>query len=89
MVQVLDKSFMVCDDCVQVIANGDYTGLDYHYDSDEADRRMIEINRGLRIAGGHVIMGDTDKDLEWSRKPCDCCDAIPHGRRFHCVVLGD
>ena len=87
--KVLDDNFMVCSDCIQVIANGDYSGLDYSCDVEEkfSEKRVDEINAGLEDNPG-IACGDADKDEEFSTQPCECCGESLHGSRHHCVILG-
>jgi phosphoribosylaminoimidazole (AIR) synthetase len=88
MAEIINDEYMVCADCIVVIATGDYTALDYCYQADESEKRMKEINSGLSQAGGYVLGGESDRDEEFSRRPCDCCGSSLHGARTHCVVLG-
>jgi hypothetical protein len=76
---------LVCEDCLQAIANDDYTGLDHHYRLDEADQRMAEIKAGLARLG-QVYTGDHRRDQEFSQARCDCCGLARAGRRYHCWV---
>ena len=87
--EILDDNFMVCEDCIQVIANDDYTGLDYHYNEQDSQRRMDEINAGLEKVGAGLCCGDSDKNDDFSLYSCDCCGSDLHGERFHCVILGE
>ncbi|WMC09545.1 hypothetical protein PU634_10495 [Oceanimonas pelagia] len=79
------KDIYVCVDCLMAIANNDYSGLDYHYGPEEAERRMEEINAGLAELGW-VSLGDQDLDKEFDNQPCDCCGDIDAGARHHCYV---
>lgn len=83
--RVLNADMLVCVDCAMVIANADYSGLDYHYD--DPDARMEEINRGLSDAGGIIVSGDPENDREYSSYSCDCCRSSLAGYRHHCVLL--
>ncbi len=87
MVKVIDDQFMVCADCTPVLANGDYTHLDYYY-SDPAPV-IKAINEGINNAGGYIALGDRDQDHNFSRYSCDCCGTRLAGGRTHFVVLGD
>jgi hypothetical protein len=87
-VEVLDDNLMVCSDCMQMIANGDVSGLDYHYTEKQAARRLVEINEGMAAQGGQVVCGDVDNFDEFSGRPCGCCGDNLAGARHHCVVLG-
>ena len=85
MVDILDDEFMVCSDCLMVIANGDYSGL--AIDPSTEDQRTKEINDGLDSIEGYVACGDSDNDHEFSSRPCECCETHLAGSRHHCVVL--
>lgn len=84
--QILDDNFMVCSECIQAIANDDYSGLDYHYDRESADNRASHIRNGIMHAGGNICIGDSDKDEEFSTSSCDCCGGQLAGSRHHCVL---
>ena len=78
-----------CEDCTMVAVNGDYTGLDYHYSADEAEKRAQEINDGLAGLDGYVCHdGSRDSD-EFSTRKCDCCGTHLAGRRDYFIVLGE
>lgn len=85
MVSVIDDEFMVCVDCLMVVANGDYSGLAINPETE--DQRTAEINAGLESAGGYVAVGSQEKDLEFSSRGCDCCGCGLAGSLHHCVVL--
>jgi hypothetical protein len=92
MATVIDDNLMVCVDCLMVIANGDYTGLDYHTTPNSPDHgtmRAREIDDGLDSIKGYVCAGDSENDNEFSWYPCHCCGSKLGGSRHHCVVLGD
>ena len=63
MLEILDDEFMVCSDCLMVIANGDYSGL--AIDPSTEDQRIKEINEGLDSIEGYVDCGDSEKDHEF------------------------
>ena len=58
-----------CDDCVQAIANDDYTGMD--------DAREQEVRAGLERIGEYLIVGD-EYGFSWRR--CDVCDGLAGNR---------
>lgn len=86
MVKIIDDEYMVCVDCLMVIANGDYSGLALH---PAEDQRIEAINRGLDNAGGYVTVGDSEHDEEFSHRGCDNCNSGLAGSLHHCVILGD
>jgi len=82
----------ICDECRIAAVNGDFSGLDYSYDAERADERLIEITAGLGRLGWLVPCwseDDSDAQIEHSIEPCDCCGDRAHGRRWHFTVLGD
>ncbi len=87
MATIINDDFQACGDCTPVLANGDYTHLDYYYDEAEAEAVMARINQGMDEAGGYIAYGDRDKDIDFSRRRCDCCGSTLHGQRTHFVVL--
>jgi len=90
MVEVIDDNFMVCTDCLMIIANNDATGLDYSMDEEEAAEREQEIREAMaeiQREEGPIAVGDNDMDEEFSSSPCACCDTRLAGPRHHCVIL--
>lgn len=87
MIKVVDSNFMVCADCIQVIANGDYSSLDCHYDFTESEQRKKEIKDGLSATDGEVVVGEPESDKEFTSMACDCCASHLAGTRHHCIVI--
>ena len=90
MATIVNDSYMVCGDCFPVVANGDYSHLDYYYTEEEAKERKKEIDQGISTAvkGNHWISsGMTELDREFSRSPCDCCGDVLAGSRHHCILF--
>jgi hypothetical protein len=75
----------VCADCLQAIANDDYSGLDYFYNEAEAEAREKRIRKGIADLGRHVVT--TDEYEEFSRDECACCDTRLAGGRHGIAVL--
>lgn len=89
MVKIINDQFMVCADCTPVLANGDYSALDYYYDPTECEDKIKRINDGMASAGGYIALGDRERDHDFSTEWCDCCGTHLAGSRTHFVVLGD
>ena len=90
MVKIIDDQFMVCADCCGVLANGDYSALDYYYpDPAECEDKIKAIDQGMSRVEGYIALGDRERDHEFSRSRCDCCGTHLAGARTHFVVLGD
>ena len=83
------ENLAFCTDCTMVAVNGDYTGLDYHYSVDEAEKRAQEINDGLAALGGHICYDDNRDSDEFSTRRCDCCGSNLAGKRDYFIVLGE
>lgn len=88
MAEVIDDEYMVCGDCLMPIVYDDFSSLDFHYKGMAVDQRRAEITYGMSEAGGHIMCGDSEKDLEYSTRACDCCGSPLAGSRHHMVVLG-
>ncbi len=70
MARVIDDNVMVCTDCALYIANGE----------------LPETDDIWHPPHGHLYIGDSERDEEFSARRCDSCGALP-GARFHCVEL--
>jgi hypothetical protein len=89
MVEVIDDSFMVCEECMMIIATGDYSHLQYDYDENGADERVVEIDTAIDQVEGEIVPGNSEHDEEFSIKPCECCKSQLAGSRHHCVILSN
>jgi hypothetical protein len=88
---IIDDDFMVCTDCLMIIANDDASGLDYSLGEEEAEVREQEIRGAIteiQREEGQIAVGDSDRDDEFSPSPCACCGTRLAGARHHCVILG-
>ena len=90
MNEIISTEIMVCNDCLQAIANDDYTGLDYYLEPAEAEQRMHHIQQRLSELG-EVVVGDyyinpQAEDI-FSTQPCECCHSDLHGLRVACLIL--
>jgi len=84
-VTVIADDLLACDDCVQAIANDDYSGLDYCLSPDEAEAREAQIRAGIAGLGGYAVVGD-EYGFTWSA--CDVCGSDKGGTRHTIAVLG-
>ena len=80
--------YKVCDDCIMAIANDDYSGLDYHYDEEEANERMERIQQGMKGLGSNTVCMDDEPD-EFSVISCDCCGDHLAGRRHYVADISE
>ena len=90
MVKIIDDAFMVCGDCLMIIANNDASGLDYFLDEDAANKRDEEIRKAIsdiQSDGSYLVAGDDDQNDEFSSRACDCCGTRLAGERYHCRLL--
>lgn len=95
--RVIRDDIWLCTDCLMIAVNGDASGLDYHYDSETAEKRLADIEMGLNALGPHLVP-DFDSDSgegceeeigAWvTRKECDCCRDYHHGSRHRFAILG-
>jgi len=84
-ISILDDHFMVCTDCLMIIANDDASGLDYSLDEAAAAEREKEIREAIADLEGHIAVGDSGNDEEFSVSPCECCGTREAGKRHHCL----
>jgi len=91
-VDIIDDDFMVCTDCLMIIANDDASGLDYSLGEAEAEAREQEIREAIaeiQREEGQIAVGDSGRDDEYTSSPCPCCGTRLAGARHHCVILGN
>lgn len=77
---VLDDDCYVCQDCLMVIANDDDSGI-------EDEERAREVRECVYRGPGSWACGDSDKDMEFSRRTCDCCCEGLEGSRHHVILV--
>ncbi len=91
--RVVRDDLWLCHDCLFAAVNGDFTGLDAHYQKDESERRMVAIVAGLDRLGPHLVPDfDSEKGEgveDFSRRVCDCCGTRLAGTRHRFAVLGE
>lgn len=69
---------LACSDCVQAIANDDYSGIDYYASSEaESDARVAEIKAGIAAVPGYLVVGE---EYGFSWRPCAVCGALAGDR---------
>ena len=78
----------VCDDCWMAIATDDYTGFDYHYSPEEAERRIREVAAGIASFAPATLHAGDGSD-EFSRRACECCGSTGAGTRHEAIVFGE
>jgi len=78
-----------CADCVQPVANGDFSILYYSFVEEEADTKAFVIDCGMLELcdehGGSLHIGDLVD--EFSRERCDICGTTLAGSRHGIFVL--
>ncbi|SDK68941.1 hypothetical protein [Billgrantia gudaonensis] len=90
MATIVDDHFMVCADCLMIIANDDATGLDHFLDEESAAAREREVRLSIAAAQrdeSYIAVGDSERDEEFSTASCDCCKTTLAGSRHHCVLM--
>lgn len=64
--------FHVCDDCLLGIVNGDFSGIDYHYSGEEAEKRYNHVVKSINKMPPNITTGNNgDNDENYGT--CDCC----------------
>lgn len=81
------EELLLCQDCTSAAVNDDYTGLDYHYSPEQAEKVMADIKVGLMELGPGLTWDSNKPDVEFSRKPCDCCKSRLAGLRVHFTII--
>lgn len=66
--------YMVCQDCLMMIANGECEEPDDGW----SPEKMCDAN---------LVVGDDERNEEFSRDDCDCCGSVLAGSRHHCVDM--
>ncbi|WP_448144766.1 hypothetical protein [Pseudomonas silesiensis] len=84
------ESFWLCDTCLFAAAYEDYSALSLYYTTDEVEKRLAVIQRGLM----HLmpLSADFDAEAGWgintfSSLPCDGCGSPRSGRRHQFTRL--
>lgn len=94
IVKIYDNEFFVCKNCFDLIVFGKEAEdvIYYHYGADKCDEiinhtyasydKMTNfehegVEYHLRFAHDN-----DDKYVEFSKKPCDCCNSLLHGARY-------
>ena len=81
---ILDDNVMVCSDCIMFIANSEEP-------ADNADGWTAENFQAYQDQywgiGADIACGDSEKDEEFSSRPCEGCGCTLAGSRHHCAVL--
>ena len=86
MVKVINE-LSVCQDCLQAIANDDYSGLDYAYGTIEAEEVKDRIVSGIEAWSKHGHLVAAGDDYGFCRTPCDVCGDPLDGDRYAVAVL--
>jgi len=72
--------FMVCGDCLNALANDDYTGMD--------DEQEKATRNGLHhLAQTYKVISIDGAEYGFVGKPCECCDQLP-GNRYRVFAEG-
>jgi hypothetical protein len=82
MPRIIDDHFMVCVDCILIIANDDDSGM--------TEERAREVRLALdrnSSNGTYICCGDSENDHDFSWSECDCCGSRLGGSRHHCTVF--
>ncbi len=91
-IRVIFDDLWLCFDCMIYLQNDDLTHLDYHYEPEQAETRMAEIQAGvdwLHDGNCWPVSNSCDEHGhdDFSRSPCDCCNSPLHGERWRYSLL--
>lgn len=96
--QIIKDGLLLCEDCLIVAVNGDYSGFDYAMNGRgpeveaKRDARIAEVDAGLTRLGPNLVPAfdsETGKGCyEFSWRMCDCCYTRLAGTRHEFAVLG-
>lgn len=86
--KIIIENLALCEDCTQATVNNDFSGLDYHYNKEESEKRYHEITEGLKRLGPHLVHDDRFEGDEFSSRACDCCKTHLSGKREYFAILG-
>lgn len=76
----MEKSQVLCEDCYTAICTGDYSFLDYYYNSDEATEKMEIIEDYLENLG--VCTVKTNSIDDFCSGKCACCGTKLTGKLY-------
>ena len=84
---IIIENIVLCADCVPPAVNDDYSGLEYHYKSTEADEKMRVIEGGLKKLGPGLCYDSSKEQDEFSAQTCDCCGSRLAVSREYFVII--
>jgi hypothetical protein len=99
---IIVDDLQLCDDCLFVAVNGDYSGIDEHYGKglspgrgglrEGAVERAAEVDAGLARLGPNLVPhfdSETGEGIdEFSARRCSCCGTWAAGGRHRFAILG-
>jgi hypothetical protein len=90
MAKILER-FLVSEDVFIYVANGDLTGIDYFYNSDEAEIRAREIVKAVEKIGeklgAYLVPGEEKNEIEFSTLPDEITGDTLAGKRYEVLAL--
>ena len=81
--RTIAEDIWLCQDCLMVAVNGDYTSLDYYLPAKQAEIKAKEIDAGLALLPG--LVPDFDLNEDW----WECLDCGLRNRIEDCPVVPD
>ncbi|UCV26746.1 hypothetical protein [Ferribacterium limneticum] len=81
--RIIAEDIWLCQDCLMVAVNGDYTGLDYYLTPEQAARRVKEIDAGLAKLP-HLVPDFNLDEEEW-----ECLDCGKRAKLIDCPLRPD
>jgi hypothetical protein len=85
MAKILGK-FLVSEDVFIYVATGDLTGIDYFYNSDEAEIVKAVEKIGEKL-GAYLVPGEEKNEIEFSTLPDEITGDILAGKRYEVLAL--
>lgn len=76
MAMRVKEELAVCQDCLMVIANGDYSGI--------AEEDLARVTKATDALGRYACADGDDLGFSW--RPCECCEGLA-GDRYKVVIL--
>lgn len=77
--QIVEENLEVCQDCAMFIANGELP--------EDPNLAQMIVEGNEKVVPNYFVL-TFDNDIDFSRKPCNCCGDQLHGSRHQAVLLG-
>lgn len=81
--------YMACVDCYRFEGIGPEAVVEGTNGGEERLARCIAAREAMPDGGKHLVCGDSDKEEEFSWRPCEVCGCKLGGSRHHMVRLAE